>query len=241
MLKKLSILALMLVIMTACVPNEPSADSEKAEDQEETTTQETETEQEEDSNEEDQEETEEETEDEVAEDELISVDDEWNLYRNHEYGYSLKVPKKSKLSCSQEQEMVEVKVLKEDEISYPTTVYEYDYSNDCQKNDINKIPEDRGVTWRIYTRDVNDEAALEAFAQEMYGESCTIDEIDDQGSVTINTSGPEGECFINYITSFKYDAESGRAYSFDIGQDSTFYSDSGDYDMAMAESFKFLR
>ncbi len=176
-------------------------------------------------------------------DSITSLSTGWNLYKNYDEGYSLEVPKISDIYTCDGMERVPVTVIRVGNISYVTT--EYIYKN-CQKTYVTSIPQERSTPWKIISRDISDLNALGNFVKEMYGEGCTIETVSSEGFVEINTTGPDGGCFINYISSIRYNEARGKAHSFDIGQDSNFYLSSSDsfegasYDSDMMESFKFL-
>lgn len=179
-------------------------------------------------------------------DELVSFDNDWNLYTNYDEGYSLKIPKHTSINnCSNSGfDLVPVTVLREGNVSFVTPEYSYDFANGCTKYDIVAIPEERGNTWKIVSRDVANEDELESFVQDMYGEICTVNQVTSDGDVEINNSDFDGGCFINYMTVMKYNETAGKAYSFDLGQDINFYLATNDYpnsfDGLMVDSFAFL-
>jgi hypothetical protein len=179
-------------------------------------------------------------------DELVSLNDDWYLYTNYDEGYSLEVPKQTEIyNCDTgENDIVSVKVLKDQNISFITTMYNFDYTSGCEMYDVMNVPEERGTPWKIVSIDISDDTELEAFGQEMYGSTCTLNDVNEDGDVLLDTGDWDSDCFINYITFFKYNEAVGKAYSFDIGQDYNFYVSTDTYpngfDELMADSFMFL-
>jgi hypothetical protein len=173
---------------------------------------------------------------------LTSINEEWNLYTNIEQGYSLKVPKNAAVwDCKYENfgEIVSVKVIKEANISFITHEYFYDQDNNCEKTFVNEIPKERGVAWKIVSKDVQNMAELGGFVKEIYGEECEVEEVAEDGNVYLIQDFVD--CPINYITSIRYNSEANKAYSLDIGHAENFMTENFDgYDYAMVMSFNFL-
>lgn len=134
---------------------------------------------------------------------LTSLDGTWNLYTNHEYGFSMKIPKNTYhpygSMCRYEANsyrpkagLVPVKIF-EDEKIYISTEYFYKmggqttnngYSNfsTCEKM-INSIANLQAQDyssdqskWTLWVKKVSTDDQIEAFIDEKYGEACKMGE-----------------------------------------------------------------
>lgn len=165
----------------------------------------------------------------------------------------------------------------ENGIKYITSEYYYEltgetvedgihYYSKCNKvtNTLTRIKDeylsdDRGhyqQAWKIFVKDVENDAELEEFIKARYGWGCGLGEkkpTTQEGIYDVGVKAPEAEsleeaeekgCLINYMTVLKYFPAKNKAISWDLGQAYTFYKSQTGYDNAyddeMVESFKFL-
>lgn len=207
---------------------------------------------------------------------LTPIDQTWNLYTNHEYGFSINVPKKMfhnyGAECEEEVDsyrpkggIVPVKIFEGENI-YISSEYFYElggetvrdnkhYFSQCDKV-INSLANlrDNGYfqqqSWKFVVRDVSNDAELESFIRERYGNGCQLGDKNPSNQpgvfdVSIQGDGrelEETECPLNYMTVLKYHPEKNKAVSWNLGQAFTFVEDESYqnvYDQEMVDSFKF--
>ena len=105
--------------------------------------------------------------------------------------------------------------------------------------------------WEIVVEQVQDDAELEAFIKERYGNGCSLGAMiasNQEGvlDVTIQGDGkqlPQTECPINFGTVVKYYPAGNKVAAWDTGQAYTFSADVNNevtYDQEMIDSFRFL-
>lgn len=154
-------------------------------------------------------------------------EDENSVYINHEYRYNL---------------------------TGKTTEGGISYFSGCEKEEItlDVLKSSKGpLTWHIITETVSNDGELETFIGKYFHPSCQLGEkkqSDQEGvlDVTIRgtdpTIGDENTCWLNYWYVVKYSPEKQRAYTWDVGQDATFYIEgsSENYTSEMVDSFTIL-
>lgn len=105
-------------------------------------------------------------------------------------------------------------------------------------------------SWKFVVRDVSNDAELESFIRERYGNGCQLGDKNPSNQpgvfdVSIQGDGrelEETECPLNYMTVLKYHPEKNKAVSWNLGQAFTFVEDESYqnvYDQEMVDSFKF--
>jgi len=142
----------------------------------------------------------------VKKSEIVSVDDVWNKYINHELGFSIKVPKEvthpdgacfwneaeGDHSYRTEDAVVPIKIFEERKKVYVSTEYFYklidvieeggrNYYSDCKKveNSLEKLKDPeyyRQRVWEIAVGSVRSEGELDGFVKEVFGSGCHADE-----------------------------------------------------------------
>lgn len=172
-------------------------------------------------------------------------DDTWSLLTNKAFGYQLQIPNKSLVSMGNSMEDVTViannnasllwVVRRSEEQTLPQGATPYDQA--------------MGHPWALLAerggRDESKEDFLTRFIQKRYGSDCSLDSITPTKNSTtydarVMGSGPEGNCFMNYIYHIKYNSLTHTAVAWDIGQDTSFPDALGNgYDQDMAQSFHF--
>ncbi len=133
---------------------------------------------------------------------INSVDQTWNKYTNHKYGFSIKVPKKMYhgygSACEWKTDsyrpkngIVPVKIF-EDENIYISSEYFYEltgetirdnihYYSGCEKvaNSLARLKDDKYFqqqSWKFVIRDIDNDTQLENFIKERYGSGCKLGE-----------------------------------------------------------------
>ncbi|MBU4380953.1 hypothetical protein L6255_03475 [Candidatus Parcubacteria bacterium] len=131
---------------------------------------------------------------------LTSIDQTWDLYTNHKYGFSIKVPKKMfhgyGSMCEWKTDsyrpkggIVPVKIF-EDENVYISSEYFYEltgetvknsihYYSGCDKviNSLSYLKDDKYFqqqSWEFVIRDISNDIELENFIKEHYGSGCKL-------------------------------------------------------------------
>ncbi|MBT3704907.1 hypothetical protein HOG17_03950 [Candidatus Peregrinibacteria bacterium] len=187
---------------------------------------------------------------------IESYDDDWNVYRDVENHYSLKIPKvDSVYDCNVADDVdFPVTVLRDGNVAFVTSETRFFYGTylfeDCSELEVTKIPNDKKVPWKIVASVVKNMEDLELFVKEMYGEDCTIGHVDEDGDVYVDTFNFDSGCFLNNkdIKVMKYNEAAERAYSFIVQEDNpkwygTFLlkTDAGmeNLDLLMLDSFTF--
>lgn len=198
---------------------------------------------------------------------LSSIDQNWNLYHNDEYGFSMKVPKKilnpyynmlcgQKVSLAIKNKKVPVKVF-EGKSVYISTGYYFDEvdGKGCSKvkNSLAHIHSADYFQngWQLIFAEVNNDVELEDFIKENYGfGGCRLGNkvpseqvgVFDISILSDGKEPSESNCFINYNRVIKYYPKRNIVVSWHLGQESRFFADekgAGVYDQEMINSFTF--
>jgi hypothetical protein len=135
------------------------------------------------------------------------------------------------------------------------------YYSECNKvdNTLNRVSDeylglDRGQyqqAWKFVVETISDDAELDAFIKERYGDACGLGvktlSGDQEGAYDVGISGEWPDCPINYGTVVKYHPTQNRLVAWDTGQAYTFYKVLGTgeetdiiYDSQIIDSFLFL-
>jgi len=131
---------------------------------------------------------------------LTSIDQTWDLYTNHKYGFSIKIPKKMFHGYGSECEweidsyrpkggIVPVKIFEGENI-YISSEYFYEltgesvrnnihYYSGCDKviNSLSHLKNDKYFqqqSWEFVVRDITNDSELENFIKERYGSGCKL-------------------------------------------------------------------
>jgi len=105
--------------------------------------------------------------------------------------------------------------------------------------------------WELVFADAADDAQLETFIKNRYGAGCDLGDKTATGQSGVFDVVVKGDnlpldqtaCPINYVTTIKYNSNTGKVISWHMGQAINFYGDENYtefYDSDMADSFKFL-
>ena len=176
----------------------------------------------------------------------------WKTYEDYELGFKIFYPVRVSSFSSCTEETIPIQFFKKGNVVYVEK--EYYYAEDCEKkeNTFDLLEKENSKIWRMYFKAVNNDEELDQFIKELYGDKCNLGEKiptsqDDVFDVHIAYDGKsimESGCFLNFMTVMKYNVQSRRAVSWDIGQDGNFWNediDNGNFlDNKMAESFRFL-
>lgn len=180
---------------------------------------------------------------------IEKINEEWNRYTNTKLGFSVEYPQVNYMNGKE----YLVDIIEDGNIVYlsdGTQQAEID-----QKKNESEVEKASGIPFAFLIKEVNNDKALDSFIKERYGKNCKLGEektSETQGvfDVKIDTSWKnpeptdgitEEDCFINYITLIKYNAEKGKVVTWDIGQDANFYDENSEaVDEKITNSFKFL-
>lgn len=203
--------------------------------------------------------------------------DPFTTYTNNKLGFSIKVPKTaanmygnctwvdagSKSSFRPKTELTPVKVFENGDSTYIAFEYAYQltdkttidgqsYYKDCKKVDTTIAQLDQGRrTWNIISKQVNNDAELDAFIKQRFGSGCSLGEktasaqpnvfsikvLDDEEYMEIS------ECVLNFMFVVKYAPTINRVFTYDRGQAATFAKTldySVVYDDEMDKSFRVI-
>ena len=188
--------------------------------------------------------------------------EEFYIYENKDMGISMKLPRKFynyTLDCEVIDDrakmtpgMDEMKVYELDNgfVLGGTVAYKYEVENGkCTQRDFYNVKSRTAFYIQEYT--AKNEAEINEFLQEVYGENCKLDELVPleqenvfrfQFSSSDGVLGPEGGCFTNWAFRNFYNQETGQIIYWDIGQDFNFLKgiDQGPYDQEISDSLRFL-
>jgi len=186
--------------------------------------------------------------------ELTSLDEIWNLYTNHELGFSIKVPKKvlhEYGACQWKDdsyrgvaEFVPIKVFENEKV-YISTEYYYEPTgrtvkpeggvtfSGCDKvTNTLTLLEDRENfyqrRWGIVIETVKNDKELDEFIKEQYGSDCALGDkklSEQEGVYDVTATGQPPACFINYASTLKYYPQKNKVAFWGRGQDVTFWGD----------------
>lgn len=213
---------------------------------------------------------------ELCETGLTEFDEDYNQYTNCELDFSVWVPKQA-ISFQGDCELVQnendnsyrpkaaevpVVVTESDNRVYIDFEYKKELTNsrnengrtffdgcEQEENDLAYLEEERR-TWNIIVSDVENEADLENFIQERFGDGCSAgdQEETEDGIFQVKVAGDglpmeESQCVMNYMYKLYYVPGLNRVYTWDQGQAVKFMkneSGSEAYDQEMEQSFEIL-
>ena len=196
------------------------------------------------------------------ENDVVDSKAEFYIYENQDMGISMKIPREFynyNLDCSvvdgrakMTPGMDEMKVYALDNgfVLGGTVAYKYEVENGkCKQRDFYNV--ENRTTFYIQEYIAKNESEINEFLQEVYGETCKLDELVPleqenvfrfQFSSSDGVMGPEGGCFANWAFRNFYNQETGQIIYWDIGQDFNFLRgiDQGPYDQEISDSLMFL-
>ncbi len=176
--------------------------------------------------------------------EIISLNEEWNLYKNYDQGYQIKVPKTS----GKERAPVEIEV--DGEVTYIYDIRNFKYIAKAKKEK-SKYDRASGFTYIILVEDgIDSDQELEGFIQRNFGYKCKLgakkssfnEGIFDVG---LDMSGAEWQtlegCRVNGGVVIKYSPEKNKVATWGLGQDRSFIDTNGAFlDQKINDSFEFI-
>lgn len=203
--------------------------------------------------------------------------DPFTTYTNNKLGFSIEVPKMAanlygnctwvdagnKSSFRPKTEITPVKVFENGDSTYIAFEYAYQltdqttidgqsYFKGCKKVDttIAQLDQERR-TWNIISKQVNNDAELDAFIKQRFGSGCSLGEkvASNQPnvfSIKVLDDGKDMEfskCVLNFMFVIKYAPSLNRVFTYDRGQSFTFAKTldySVVYDDDMDKSFRVI-
>jgi uncharacterized lipoprotein YehR (DUF1307 family) len=173
---------------------------------------------------------------------------ELKTYRNEKLGIEIKVPQLA--SNNGGPNIDKVTVIESDDSIVWITI-KNDNQLEASKQQLSDSVSDykkvSGIPWAILVKKVKNDVDLEEFIQMRYGKACKLKskQLSTQPgilNVDIEGSGPESDCFLNFVKKVKYSPEKELVAAWDIGQAPKFFDKNEmALDELMSSSFKFIK
>ncbi len=172
---------------------------------------------------------------------LTEIDDEWNLYTNYKYRFTLKTPKRALFTntCSTA-DMIEEPVNffeNQDTIYFANQYFNEKIGDSCikQETKITNMNSWQISNLPIYVTKVSNDEEIEQFIKLKFGSGCSLGEKTQSGknnifNISILGDGKdldETECPINYVIEPKYNYSKQELLIFIEGQACAFYKNTG--------------
>jgi hypothetical protein len=195
---------------------------------------------------------------------LESIDENWSLYTNYNLGFSIEIPKEVYIGCDNRRTS-KLKAFEEKSHVYIASEYTGEIGlKGCFKNDLIRLGQKPGITWKINHKEIANKAQLDDFIKANFGQGCSFDDGDvgeqdktysfqlgkknmSSFNECMNDLDPDYDnlCCFNAHHVIEYNPVLKKAVTWSMGQDSSFLPagypvDKEALEIRMEKSFKFL-